>query len=46
MTYTIYVIALSITFIGFLVNIVCCIKDFQTYKKLEQRVKALEEDKK
>lgn len=46
MTYLIYVIALTITLMGFLVNIVFCIIDTKTYKKLAQRVKALEEDKK
>lgn len=46
MTYTIYVIALGITFIGFMVNVVCCLIDFQDFKKLKKRVKALEEKNK
>ena len=45
MTYTIYVIALLITLTGFLFNVVCCCIDFQTYKKLQKRVKALEDKK-
>lgn len=42
MTYTIYVIALTITFIGFVINIACCIADFKEFKKLKKRVSALE----
>lgn len=46
MTYTIYVIALTISLMGLLVDIVFCLIDAKTYKKLEQRVKALEGENK
>lgn len=44
MTY--YVIALFIACLTFAINIACCIIDFQDFKKLKKRVKALEDKNK